>query len=160
MATTTPESRYGRLRLVDRDPEVDRAESGSRFNVKFAFEGTHLLEVQNALVPRLAAMGVERVTRSGMTITLYGVEQGREGEVFAEVQSAVEDVNKARRTAQGDADDQRAASDAASAAGEVQLQEVREGFHAARQSGMAREMGVTLAAESRQNGNRVPPTRS
>jgi hypothetical protein len=161
MATTSSESanRYGRLRLADRDPEVEPG-SGSRFNVKFAFEGTNLIEMQTALGPRLAAVGVARVTRSGMTITLYGVEQGREGDVFGAVQSALDDVNEARRVAQGDAEERRAASDAASAAADVRLEEVREGFHEARQSRIAHETGVTLGAEARQNGNRATPRRA
>jgi hypothetical protein len=157
MATTSPESanRYGRLRLVDRDPEVEPG-SGSRFNVNFAFEGTNLIEMQTALGPRLAAIGVARVARSGMTITLYGVEQGRESDVFGAVQSALDEVNNARRVAQGDAEERRAAS----AAADVRLQEVREGFHEARQSRIAHEMGVTLGAEARQNGNRATPRRA
>lgn len=161
MATTSSDSTngYGRLRLVDRDPEVEPG-SGSRFNVKFAFEGTNLMEMQTALEPRLPAMGVERITRSGMTITLYGVERGREGDVFGEVQSALDDVNKARRMAQGDAEERRAASDAAAAAGDVRLQEVRDGFHEARQSKIARETGVVLGAEGRQNGHRATRARS
>ena len=161
MATTSSDTtnRYGRLRLVDRDPGVEPG-SGSRFNVKFAFEGTNLIEMQTALGPRLAAMGVERVTRSGMTITLHGVEPGREADVFGEVQSALDDVNKARRLAQGDAEERRAASDAASAAADVRLEDVRGGFHAARQARIAHETGATLGPESRQNGNRATPSRS
>jgi hypothetical protein len=126
---------YGKLRLAAKDPEVEHAASGSeRFTVKFALEGTNLLELENALAPRLADVGVERISRSGMTITLYGVEHGREGEVFHEVQSGIDDVNRARRAAAEDAEGRRSATEAAGAVAEARLRDVRKSFQTARQT--------------------------
>jgi hypothetical protein len=68
MATITPEpaTRDGQLRLADGDPEIKHSASGSdRFVVKFTLEGVHLLELQEALEPRLAGIGVERIHRFG-----------------------------------------------------------------------------------------------
>jgi hypothetical protein len=137
MATVTSESGtpHGELRLADRDPEVTRSASGSdRFNVKFTLEGIDFLELQNVLTPRLAGVGVERMDRSGMTMMLYGIEQGREGEVLAEVEAAIDDVNRARKAAREDAEHQRSATEAADAVSEAQLQTVRDSFRSARQS--------------------------
>jgi len=137
MATTSPDSATpsGQLRLAAKDPEVEHAASGSeRFTVKFALEGTNLLELENALAPRLAGVGVERISRSGMTITLYGVEQGREGEVFHEVQAGIDEVNRTRRAAADDAEDRRSATEAAGAVADARLRSVREGFQTARQT--------------------------
>ena len=131
-ATAQNGTRYGTLALADRNPEVEHSGSASgRFNVKFAIEGTNLLELQNVLTPRLAGVGVERVDRSGLTITLHGVEQGREGDVFHEVETAIDEVNQARAAAYAQAERRRSASEAADAAAEVQLQEVRASFQAA-----------------------------
>jgi hypothetical protein len=137
MATTNSESApaYGQLRLAAQDPEVEHSASGSNgFTVKFALEGTNLLELQDVLTPRLAGVGVERISRSGMTITLYGVEEGRESEVFHEVQSGIDDVNRARRAAADDAEDRRSATAAAGAISDARLKTVRESFRAARQT--------------------------
>lgn len=137
MATVKSESAtpHGELRLADRDPDVTHSASGSdRFNVKFTLEGVDVLELQNMLTPRLAGAGVERMSRSGMTVTLYGIEQGREGEVLAEVEGAIADVNRARKAAREDAEHQRSATDAAEAVSEAQLQTVRDSFRSARQS--------------------------
>jgi hypothetical protein len=134
MATTAQNgTRYRELTLADKDPEVEHSGSKSdRFSVTFGVEGTNLLELQNMLTPRLAGVGVERISRSGLTMTLYGVEQGREGEVFHEVAAAIDDVNRARRAAFSDAERRRSASEAANAASDVRLEEVRESFQAAR----------------------------
>jgi hypothetical protein len=137
MATITPESapRDGELRLVDSGPKIEHSASGSdRFVVTFTLEGVHLLELQEALEPRLAGIGVERIQRFGMTISLSGVERGREAEVYAEIQAAIEEVNRARGAAREDAEHERSASEAAAAVSEAQLQEVGEGFRAARRS--------------------------
>jgi hypothetical protein len=135
MATMTPESTApdGGLRLADIDPEVEHYAAGSdRFVVKFTFKGTDLLQLQNVLAPRLAGIGVGRSTRVGMTITLYGVEQGRESEVLNEVQAAVDEVNRTRQAARENAEHERSASEAAAALSDAQLEAVRESFRTAR----------------------------
>jgi hypothetical protein len=137
MATITPESPPpgGELRLADSDPKIQHSASGSdRFVVTFTLEGVHLLELQEALEPRLAGIGVERIDRFGMTVSLSGVEQGREAEVYAEIEAALEEVNRARGAARKDAEHERSASEAAAAVSEAQLQDVGEGFRAARRS--------------------------
>jgi hypothetical protein len=137
MATITPESatRDGGLRLADRDPEIKHSASNSdRFVVTFTLEGVHLLELQEALEPRLAGIGVERIHRFGMTVSLFGVEQGREAEVYAQVQAAIEEVNRARGAARENAEHERSASEAAAAVSKAQLQAVGERFRAARRS--------------------------
>jgi hypothetical protein len=135
MATITPESTApdGGLRLADVDPEVEHYASGSdRFVVKFTLKGTDLLQLQNVLAPRLAGVGVGRSSRIGMTISLYGVEQGREGEVFALVQAGIDEVNRARRAARESEKHERSASEAAAVISEAQLEAVREGFRTCR----------------------------
>jgi hypothetical protein len=135
MATITPESTApdGGLRLADIDPEVEHYAPGSdRFVVKFTFKGTDLLQLQNVLAPRLAGIGVGRSSRVGMTITLYGVEQGRESEVLNEVQAAVDEVNRTRQAARESAEHERSASEAAAAVSDAQLEAVRESFRTAR----------------------------
>jgi hypothetical protein len=135
MATITPESAApdGGLRLADIDPEVEHYAPGSdRFVVKFTFKGTDLLQLQNVLAPRLAGIGVGRSSRIGMTITLYGVEQGRESEVYAEVKVAVDEVNRTRQAARENAEHERSASEAAAAVSDAQLEAVRESFRTAR----------------------------
>ena len=135
MATDTQESisPNGQLKLADRDLEVTHSASGSdRFNVKFTLTGINLLELQNVLAPRLAGVGVERLSRSGTTITLFGIEQGREAEVLSEVEGAIVDVNRARQAARDDAEHQRSVTEAADAVSEAQLQAVRDSFDAAR----------------------------
>jgi hypothetical protein len=135
MATITPESTApdGGLRLADIDPEVEHYAPGSdRFVVKFTFKGTDLLQLQNVLAPRLAGVGVGRSTRQGMTITLFGVEQGREGEVFAQVEAAVDEVNRTRQAARENAAHEHSAAEAAAAIADAQLEAVRKNFLAAR----------------------------
>ena len=154
MATQAPEATApdGGLTLTDTDPEIEHYAPGSdRFVVKFRFTGPDLLQLQNVLAPRLAGIGVGRSTRTGMTISLYGVEHGREGEVLAEVQRAIDDVNQTRqagrdnangsaqvvaqdwsRDSRENAERQRAARDAASVLSEAQLEAVRESFRTAR----------------------------
>jgi hypothetical protein len=137
MATITRESapRAGELRLADRDPTIQHSASGSdRFVVTFTLEGVNLLELQEALEPRLAGIGVERIHRFGMTVSLSGVEQGREAEVYAEIQAAIQEVNQARGAAREDVEHERSASEAAAAVSETQLQAVGDGFRAARGS--------------------------
>jgi hypothetical protein len=135
MATITPESTApdGGLRLADVDPEVEHYASASdRFVVKFTFKGTDLLQLQNVLAPRLAGVGVGRSTRIGMTISLYGVAQGREDEVFAVVQDAIEEVNRSRQAARENEEHDRSALEAAAVISEAELEAVRESFRTAR----------------------------
>jgi hypothetical protein len=135
MATITPESAApdGGLRLADVDPEVEHYASASdRFVVKFTFKGTDLLQLQNVLAPRLAGVGVGRSTRIGMTISLYGVAQGREDEVFAVVQDAIEEVNRSRQAARENEEHDRSALEAAAVISEAELEAVRESFRTAR----------------------------
>ena len=134
MATIKPSRRDHELRLADADPEVMHSGSGDRFTVKFTMEGAGLLELENVLKPRLAPLGVERISRFGLTMSLYGVEAGREGEVFHEVQTAIEDLNDLREAARDDRERSRGAREAAEAVAEGRLDKTREAFHAARQS--------------------------
>ncbi len=123
MATITPSTEpQADLRLANKDPEVTHSGSGDRFTVKFTMEGVALLELQNVLEPRLAAVGVERISRFGMTISLHGVEAGREGEVFPELETAIEDVNRLRESARGERERSRAAAEAADALAEGRLE--------------------------------------
>jgi hypothetical protein len=135
MATIHP-SRNGHaeLKLAAKDPEVTQSGSGDRFTVKFEMEGVDLLELENVLRPRLAAVGVDRISRFGMTISLHGVEAGRESEVFHELATAIEDVNTVRQGARDERERRRLDTEAAEAEFERRLDKVREGFHAARQS--------------------------
>ena len=135
MATITPEATApeGGLTLADSDPEVEHYAPGSdRFVVKFRFIGPDLLQLQNVLAPRLARIGVGRSTRTGVTISLYGVEHGREGEVLAEVQRAIDEVNQTRQAGRENAERERAAVDEAAVLSEAQLESVRESFRTAR----------------------------
>ncbi len=135
MATVTPSTeRQADLKLANKDPEVTHSGSGDRFTVKFTMEGVALLELQNVLTPRLAAVGVERISRFGMTMSLHGVEAGRESEVFHAVATAIEDVNTLRETARDERERSRSAAEAADARAEGRLETVRQGFHAARES--------------------------
>jgi hypothetical protein len=135
MATITLESAAldGELRLADVGPEIRHSAADSdRFVVTFTLEGVHLLELQQVLEPRLLSVGVERVRRTGMTFSLYGVEQGREAEVYAELQAAIAEVNQGRGAAREKAEHERSAWEAAAAFSAAQLEAVREGFEAAR----------------------------
>jgi hypothetical protein len=131
MATSTPSTdSQADLKLADADPEVTRSGSGDRFTVKFTMEGVDLLELQTILRPRLAAVGVERISRLGMTMSLYGVEAGRESEVFHEIETAIADVNRLRQTARDDRERSRSATEAADAVAERRLE--RSGTNSAR----------------------------
>jgi hypothetical protein len=137
MATITPSTdSQADLKLADKDPEITHSGSGDRFTVKFTMEGVDLLELENVLGPRLAAVGVERISRFGMTMSLHGVEAGREGEVFHELETAIEDVNGLRESARDERERSRAAAEAADALAEGRLEKVRDGFHVARESGI------------------------
>jgi hypothetical protein len=137
MATiNTSTERQADLRLAGTDPEVGHSRLGDRFSVKFTMEGVDLQELQNVLTPRLAAVGVERISRFGMTISLHGVEAGREGEVFHELEAAIEDVNRLRQSARYERERSRSANEAADALAEGRLEKVRDGFRAARESGI------------------------
>jgi hypothetical protein len=103
--------------------------------VKFTFKGTDLLQLQNVLAPRLAGIGVGRSSRVGMTITLYGVEEGRESEVLNEVQAAVDEVNRTRQAARENAEHERSSAEAAAAVSDAQLEAVRGSFRTARAGG-------------------------
>lgn len=121
------------LKLAAKDPEVTQSASSDRFTVKFTIEGVALLELENVLKSRLAAVGVERISRFGMTIALYGVEEGRESEVFHELETAIEDVNTLRQTARDDRELRRSAAEEVEAVAEGKLEKVRGGFRAARE---------------------------
>lgn len=136
MATiVTSTERRADLRLAGTDAEVRHSELGDRFSVKFTMEGVDLQELQNVLTPRLAAVGVERISRFGMTISLHGVEAGREGEVFHELEAAIEDVNTLRQSARDERERSRSANEAADVLAQRRLGKVRDGFRAARESG-------------------------
>ena len=133
MATNAPSTQSQTdLKLVDKDPEVTHSGSGDRFTVKFTMAGVDLLELQNVLGPRLGAIGVERIGRVGMTMSLYGVEAGREGEVFHELETAIEDVNRTRQNVRDERERSRSATEAAEAVAEGRLENVRDRFRAAR----------------------------
>jgi hypothetical protein len=122
------------LKLADQEFDVTHSGSGDSFTVKFTMDGADLLELQNALRPRLAAVGVQGITRLGMTLSLHGVEAGREGEVFAEVETAIDEVNKLRQRARDERHRSQAATDAAGAIAEERLGKVQDGFRTARAS--------------------------
>jgi hypothetical protein len=134
MAANAPsqEDRSVDLKLVDEDFDVTHSGSGDSFTVKFSMEGADLLELQNLLRPRLAAVGVRGITRVGMTMSLYGVEAGREGEVFAELEKAIDEVNKLRRRASDERRRSESADDAAGVVADKRLGKVRDGFRSAR----------------------------
>ena len=137
MATIAAESTTsdGNVRLANTAPEVARSASApDRFTVKFDLDGAGLLDLQSVLTARMVGVGVERVSRIGTTMSLHGVEQGREGEVFHELQAAIDDVNGSRKAASEVAEQRRSATEAADAASEVQLQAVRESFATAARS--------------------------
>jgi hypothetical protein len=138
MAAIIPSTRrHVDLKLADMDPEVTRSGSGDRFTVTFTMEGVDLLELQNILRPRLAGVGVERISRLGMTMSLYGVEAGREGEVFHALETAIEDVTRHRQDARDDRERSRSATEAAEAVAEGRLENVRDAFRGARKSAQA-----------------------
>ncbi|HEV3484779.1 MAG TPA: hypothetical protein VG106_05185, partial [Vicinamibacterales bacterium] len=74
-------------------------------------------------------------------MSLYGVEAGRESEVFHEVETAIEDVNGLRQNARHDRERSRPTAEAGDALAERRLEAVTDveavtdGFHAARESG-------------------------
>lgn len=134
MAANAPsqEDRSVDLKLVDEDFDVTHSGSGESFTVKFTMEGADLLELQNMLRPRLAAVGVRGITRVGMTMSLYGVEAGREGEVFAELENAIDEVNTLRHRASDERRRSQSADDAAGVVAEKRLGKVQDGFRSAR----------------------------
>jgi hypothetical protein len=136
MAAIAPskEDRSLDLKLVDEDFDVTHSGSGDTFTVKFTMEGADLLELQNVLRPRLAAVGVQGVTRVGMTMSLYGVEAGREDEVFAELENAIDEVNELRQRARDERQRSQSATDAAGVIAEERLGKVQDGFRTARAS--------------------------
>jgi hypothetical protein len=96
-------------------------------------EGADLLELQNFLRLRLAAVRVQ-VTRIGMTMSLCGVEAGREAEVYTELETAIDEVNKLRQRARDERQRSQSATDAAGVIAEERLETVRDMFRAARAS--------------------------
>jgi hypothetical protein len=127
------------LRLSTTDPEVEpMASRPGRFMVKFKLEGVDLLELETLISPRLAAVGVGAISRFGLTISLYGVQPGREAEIHTVVQGAIDDVNRARGEARVRAAHDRSVSEEAAAASEVELRTVTETFQAARRSSTRR----------------------
>jgi hypothetical protein len=134
MAAIAPskENRGLDLRLVDEDFDVTHSGSGNSFTVRFTMEGADLLELQNVLRPRLAAVGVRGVTRVGMTMSLYGVEAGREDEVFAALENAIVEVNTRRERARDERLRSQSATDAAGVVAGERLGKVQDGFRTAR----------------------------
>jgi len=110
---------------------VTPTSSGDRFSVQFTMEGVDLLELENVLRPRLAAVGVQRISRFGMTLSLHGVEEGREGEVFHELQAAIDDVNAARAASREDRERRRSETEAAATVSQDRVDKVRKAFQAA-----------------------------
>jgi hypothetical protein len=126
------------LRLSTSDPEVEpMASRPGRYLVKFKLEGVDLLELETLISPRLAAVGVDAISRFGLTVSLYGVEPGREAEIQKVVQGAIDDVNRARGAARLRAGRDRSASEEAANASGIALRAVTESFHAARHSAHA-----------------------
>ena len=117
------------LRLAASDPKVTPSSSGDRFSVQFTMEGVDLLELANVLRPRLAAVGVQRLSRFGMTMSLHGVEEGHEGKVFHELQAAIDDVNAARAASRDDRERRRSETEAAATVSQGRADRVREAFH-------------------------------
>jgi hypothetical protein len=149
MATISVESATSNdtVRLARKPPEVARSSAGSeRFTVKFELEGTGLLELQNALTARAASVGVERISRMGTTLSLHGVEHGRESEVFFEVQAAIDDVNRARQAAEEISEQRRLATEEANAVSDAQVRAVRESFAAAARSAPSSSMSTDASA--------------
>ena len=135
LAATSPvQNGHVELKLASTDPRVTQSGSSDRFTVEFTMEGIDLLELESVLRPRLEAVGVERISRFGMSISLHGVEEGREGEVFHELQLAIDDVNRTRQTARDDRERLRSVTEAAEAVAEDRRGSVREGFRAAQNS--------------------------
>ena len=134
MATVTPtRGNELDLRLADEDLEVAHAAGpGDRFTVKVTMEGPDLLELQTVLTPRLAAVGVDRVSRVGTTLSLYGVAAGREHEVFDVLRTAIADVNSLRKTVRDDRERSRSAAEDANAVRETDLEAVKQRFRTAR----------------------------
>lgn len=145
MATVIPTPvRELELRLADQDLEVAHAAGpGGRYTVEVALEGPDLLELQNVLTPRLATIGVDRVSRVGTTLSLYGVEAGREHEVFEVLRTAIADVNELRQTVRDDREQSRSASEDAAAVREADLEAVKQSFRTARNGAPA---GTDLTA--------------
>jgi hypothetical protein len=136
LATTAPlkEDRDLDLKLADEDFDVTRSGSCDGFTVKFTMEGADLLELQNVLGPRLAAVRVRGMTRVGMTMSLYGVEAGREGEVYTEIRAAIDEVNELRRRARDKRERSQSATEAADVVAGERLEKVQDGFRTARRS--------------------------
>lgn len=133
MATTesSTNGHVPELKLAAADPRVTPTSSGDRFSVQFTMEGVDLLELENVLRPRLAAVGVQRISRFGMTLSLHGVEEGREGEVFHELQAAIDDVNAARAASREDRERRRSETEAAATVSQDRVDKVRKAFQAA-----------------------------
>jgi hypothetical protein len=130
-ASPGPPTTRGELRLSKSDPEVEPMNSRpGRFTVKFKLDGVDLLELETAISPRLAAVGVDAIRRFGMTVSLDGVEPGREAEIQKVVQGAIDDVNRARGEARERAAHDRSASEEAAEASDVELRTVTKTFQA------------------------------
>ena len=152
MATATPDSasQHGELRLADGDPDITHSGSGrDRFNVKFTLTGINLLELQTVLTPRMGGVGVERLHRVGTTMTLYGIEHGREAEVLSAVETAIADVNRARRAGREDAEEAFGDYQLALEALKDRLVEVRDAYAATLEDPAAYERAFERAAARR-----------
>jgi hypothetical protein len=69
-----------------------------------------------------------------MAMSLCGVEAGREAEVFTELETSIDDINKLRRWARNERERSSAATGAAGVVAEDRLGKVRDGFRTARAS--------------------------
>jgi len=86
--------------------------------VTFALAGIAMRDLQNALYPRFAALGVEQVLHVGTQVTFHGISAGREADVYAALEDSIAHVNRqrARRWGVGPRTSARAVARAARAA--------------------------------------------
>ena len=116
MATISPESATfdDDLRLLASTlPEGARSASAPhRFTVKYTLMGTGLLDLQDVLAARVASVGADGVSCLGNTVSVHGVERGREDEVLYEVRAGIEKVNCSRTAAREALQQREAAGEA------------------------------------------------
>jgi len=64
--------------------------------VTFALAGIAMRDLQNALYPRFAALGIEQVLHVGTQVTFHGISAGREADVYAALEDSIAHVNRQR----------------------------------------------------------------
>jgi len=64
--------------------------------VTFALAGLSMRDLQTALYPRFAALGVEQVLHVGTRATFHGVRRDREADVYAALDDSIAEVNRHR----------------------------------------------------------------